>query len=814
MVFKPFTIIICAFSIGIGQDVYRKGIHQIELEHNKIYYLESTHKPVLEPPIPLQKHIKGPSKIVFGYHPYWSGTKWQNYNYDLLTTIAYFSAEANGNGDLTNLHGWPKTDLINKAHENGVKVVLVVTLFNKTELETLLSSSDNRNRLINNLVTQVESGNADGVNIDFEAFPASQKSNLATFIKDLRKELRNKISHAEVTLATPAVDWNSAWDFNELANVSDGLFIMGYDYHWKGSSTTGPVSPLNGGSYNVTNTVNTYLSVTGNNVEKIVLGLPYYGYNWAANSGKKGANTTASGTAVIYSNVENNVKSYGQLWDDTSETPWYKYQNNGWYQTWYDDSLSLAKKYDLALAKDLGGIGMWALGYDDGSQKLWQALAVKMNLKTAPSTPVNINITNLGNGVAEIDLTGSPTANSYSLIRVYTNSSQEVQFGTFTALPILLQNLSTDSTYFFKIKASNDYGSSDATEVLGIAHTTSIAKVLIVNGFDRISGTTNTFDFIKQHGQAIYENGYTFDSASNEAIINGRVQLTDYRMVDWILGEEGDATSSFTEKEQELIQDFLKKGGRLFVSGSEVGYDLIEKGSITDKLFYEKILKSEYVSDAAAGKQGTYSVTGVSGSIFETISFTFDNGTHGTYDVDWPDGIKPVDGASSILRFNNIDYDQKGGAGISFSGGFLGSPISGGLIYLSIGFEAIYPDQKRKDVMEKILSYLNGPLVSVDEEKKIIPKNLNILSLYPNPSNQAITIEFKVEQISLMAYLSITDLMGREVLKMSVQPLAAKTQKLSWHGQLKNGQDAPSGMYIAKLSQGNQLVTKKFTLLK
>ena len=119
-----------------------------------------------------------------------------------------------------------------------------------------------------------------------------------------------------------------------------------------------------------------------------------------------------------------------------------------------------------------------------------------------------------------------------------------------------------------------------------------------------------------------------------------------------------------------------------------------------------------------------------------------------------------------------------------------------------------------KDVMEKILSYLNGPLVSVDEEKKIIPKNLNILSLYPNPSNQAITIEFKVEQISLMAYLSITDLMGREVLKMSVQPLAAKTQKLSWHGQLKNGQDAPSGMYIAKLSQGNQLVTKKFTLLK
>jgi len=50
-----------------------------------------------------------------------------------------------------------------------------------------------------------------------------------------------------VTLATPAVDWSSAWDFNALATESDGLFIMGYDYYWKGSSTTGPVSPLKGG---------------------------------------------------------------------------------------------------------------------------------------------------------------------------------------------------------------------------------------------------------------------------------------------------------------------------------------------------------------------------------------------------------------------------------------------------------------------------------------------------------------------------------------------------------------------------------------
>ena len=79
---------------------------------------------------------------------------------------------------------------------------------------------------------------------------------------------------------------------NSLANESDGLFVMGYDYHWKGSTLTGPVAPLTGGSYNVTNTINTYLSVTGNNTSKIILGNPYYGYEWPATSADKGANTT------------------------------------------------------------------------------------------------------------------------------------------------------------------------------------------------------------------------------------------------------------------------------------------------------------------------------------------------------------------------------------------------------------------------------------------------------------------------------------------------------------------------------------------
>ncbi|MDP6133430.1 MAG: T9SS type A sorting domain-containing protein, partial [Candidatus Marinimicrobia bacterium] len=185
-----------------------------------------------------------------------------------------------------------------------------------------------------------------------------------------------------------------------------------------------------------------------------------------------------------------------------------------------------------------------------------------------------------------------------------------------------------------------------------------------------------------------------------------------------------------------------------------------------------------------------------------------------TYDVDWPDGIKPGVNSETILKFDNVDYEANGGAGVSYLGGFDGSPISGGLVYLSIGFETIYPEEKRNNAMARILDYLDGPIAAVGDEDNTIPKKLNISSLYPNPFNKSISIEFQVFDHSTTALLAITDIMGREIVKLSIQPLAAKIQKFNWNGLFSNGLEAPSGIYIAKLSQGDQLVTKKFTLLK
>ena len=95
-----------------------------------------------------------------------------------------------------------------------------------------------------------------------------------------------------------------------------------------------------------------------------------------------------------------------------------------------------------------------------------------------------------------------------------------------------------------------------------------------------------------------------------------------------------------------------------------------------------------------------------------------------------------------------------------------------------------------------------------------IPRKLNISALYPNPSNRSISIEFQLFEKTPIAYLFITDIIGRELVRISVQPLATRNQKFIWNGKLPNGLEAPSGLYLVNLSQGQKIFTKKFTLLK
>ena len=328
-------------------------------------------------------------RTVFGFYPYWMGTAYSNFQWDLLTHIAYFSLEVNSDGSFADKHGWPVTVLLDLAHQNDVKLVLVTQNFTGSDLTTLLSSTTNRNNLINNLLNEVQTTGADGINIDFENVPGAQKTNLTTFMTDLTNAFKAVDSEYHITIDVPAVDWNDAFDEYVLANVTDGLMIMGYDYHWSTASQAGPVAPYSTsstwGALNVFNTVDTYMQATLNNKDKIILGVPYYGYDWPVSADTVPANTTDTAESRTY--VENRaaILNYTRIWDNESNTPYYKY--GSFRQTWYEDQDSLQYKYNLVNAQDLAGVGIWALGYDGTYTELWDKLRSNFAGPQTYSTP-------------------------------------------------------------------------------------------------------------------------------------------------------------------------------------------------------------------------------------------------------------------------------------------------------------------------------------------------------------------------------------------------------------------------------------------
>ena len=361
-----------------------KSIHQIESEYYAKHPEFVSKESILKtPPHPELSGIESISHKIYGFHPYWvSDATASGYYYSLLTHVAYFSAEVDNStsttGGFATTRNWATTQVVNYCKANGVKIHLTITMFDNHD--RVLGNATYRTNLANNILTQVQLRSADGANIDFESVASGQKDNFRLFIKELGDLL--KLNNLELVVEIPAVDWSSIYDntfFTTVNSVVDYYFLMAYDYYWKGSSTAGPVSPLTTGTSirHVTRSINAYTGV-GVPAAKLIAGFNYYGYEWPVTSSTRMASTTGQGVTKTFSQVKTalgSIPSGDQFFDATYNSPWYRYESGSqWYQTWYDDSLSLSKKYDSIKVYSCAGTGMWALSYDGSNTDLWGAL--------------------------------------------------------------------------------------------------------------------------------------------------------------------------------------------------------------------------------------------------------------------------------------------------------------------------------------------------------------------------------------------------------------------------------------------------------
>ncbi|HEV2321087.1 MAG TPA: glycosyl hydrolase family 18 protein [Gammaproteobacteria bacterium] len=245
----------------------------------------------------------------------------------------------------------------------------VVSNFGATDFDPALAHSamvTNRAATVDSIAMLAQTQGLAGINIDFEGLDVSDRDNYTTFITDLAQALHAEGSTLMLSVPAKSADdpndtWSWPYDYAALSSQADLIQVMTYDEYVPGY---GP-GPVDGSDW-----MQACLKYAATQIpaDKILLGLPAYGYDY---------DTTAStGAAVTWKDVPALLNSTGATaqWDGTSNSPFFDYTDSkgDTHEVWYEDAKSIQLKSGYAVSLNLRGVSMWALGDEDAS--FWTAV--------------------------------------------------------------------------------------------------------------------------------------------------------------------------------------------------------------------------------------------------------------------------------------------------------------------------------------------------------------------------------------------------------------------------------------------------------
>jgi len=714
-------------------------------------------------------------KVVYGFHPYWQNGSESNYYFSLLTHIAYFSGDVDAaTGNFTSTHDWSTANVVTLAKQYGVKVHFSVVLFSNHS--TLLGSTTAKNNLINNIMTQINLRGADGCNIDFESINGSQATAYRDFLKQLGDTL--KAYNKEFVVELFAVDWNNVFPssfFSTLNSVVDYYFIMLYDYYFSGSTTAGPVAPLmsttNTSYRHVLRSIKAYTDI-GAPAAKLIAGFPNYGQDWPVVSNTRMAATTATGSSRTYTIVKNNyidtIAGSNQFVDGTFSTPWYRYISGGvWRQTWYDDSLSWAKKFDSIKVKNVAGTGMWALGYDGSEPELWGAL------KTAFAQ------------------TADPSHTSFDPF--------EASLGHFTTAPTFSGStvgISTGSTSALTNDAANT--GAQALEVV-LKDNTTISTNWTVRHLSGSGSRSNNVQFSKSGYIGVW-------LKTSSAPAGAQIALT--------IDDTRNGSSDRTELSSKLniindgkwnLYEWNLSGGTWTSFASGNGVLDSSTLSLDAVMFYGNNTASDwtiYLDDVSHNASGTLPV-----ELTDLSAFSKKNDIH----LQWTTATETDNYGFEIEKFENLkisQFENPSWRKIGFvpGHGTVNSPNAYHFVD-AVDRSGTYTYRLRQIDRSGAFRYSAEMNVTITG----YPEAYTLEQNYPNPFNPVTTIQFTIpdgvtmQQVTLKIY----DMLGREVAVLVNELREPGIHSVQW-----NASRFASGMYMATLTAGGTAYSRKMMLIK
>lgn len=228
--------------------------------------------------------------------------------------------------------------------------------------------SARRDAHIDSIVQTVLRMDYDGIDIDYEGFPANSRDDFSVFIEDLADAL-----HAEGRLLSVTVHAKTnegvyegalAQDWPRLIAAGDIFRIMTYDYTSR-NRPPGPIAP-----YWWVLDVLAYAETTTDDMSKVRVGLHFYGYSW-----QRG---TPPATTVTYSGIRNYINNFNlEIYrDDDDMEAYIDFNVPGLPRqvVYFADPVALAHKLDIIHEEypDIGGVSIWGIGGEHPG--LWDTL--------------------------------------------------------------------------------------------------------------------------------------------------------------------------------------------------------------------------------------------------------------------------------------------------------------------------------------------------------------------------------------------------------------------------------------------------------
>lgn len=253
--------------------------------------------------------------------------------------------------------------MLGVAEEFGKDAILTLTplgadgRFNNNLIHEMLQNPVGKERLIMNLIEEMQRGFA-GVDVDFEFILAEDRDLFTAFVAELRGRMNVEGYRVSVALAPktsadqPGLLYEGK-DYRGLGEAADEVLLMTYEWGY----TYGPpmaVAPLN----KVRQVVE--YALTEIPAEKILLGVPNYGYDWILPfvQGESQAVTIGHVEAVQIA-IANGVPIQ---FDETAQSPYFFYEADGiLHEVWFEDVRSLQSKYGLINEYGLRGMGVWQI---------------------------------------------------------------------------------------------------------------------------------------------------------------------------------------------------------------------------------------------------------------------------------------------------------------------------------------------------------------------------------------------------------------------------------------------------------------------